>query len=896
MANNRNAIVNTEPTVSETPADLVAEKAAPELSPNPAGFGFTKQVQVDSLAAVGSPRFDTLYLVRIYDVNGHVKDFYRYRWTCDKAAGAEGARTEPHWERVFNPVNNVKHEDGEHVTPVHENTAPKTAPEKIFTGKVVFNREPTIEGKKLHDWVDSEGGVTQEELDAALGNYYKKTETYDKTQIDNLLDEKQDLLSGATTPEGTANKLVGLDSNGNLVQSPLPEGTVVVDEDLDANSTNPVENKAVAAKFNEVDENLETKAKVDGNYPTMTVGVADNLSPYDEESGIKQHAPFNFQASGTNNGGDATATVGSLAMMNEKRGNSVVVNQAINESSRTATYFGMTLTVSNGTHFVIGGTSSYPGSGDQNIYLVSTPDVIQGHKYLCASTSSKFFLNIYTQGGVSELKNYEIFTPNASGEGNIAVKPLSATYIANGTVLNESFDVYFIDLTQWFNGDIPQDLLNNPDHFFRYYQGSLAYNEGTLVNANSRYLKAIGRNQWDEETLAGYYNDSNGAFVSDSRYFCSKNPIKVIPNTTYNMLVFAGKQVLFYDKDLNYISATGNSRFTTPANCCYIHFWVNSATYNHDITISIYYDGESGYDQYYPYKLLTNNDTGVEILRSAGSAADSKAPDGTITRRIGTYTFTGNESWTAGSNGYYSSVLQDNLAKSIGYSDKANVTSDAGLVATSRGNIVDGVITDGISVTDNLIYVSNNAGLAGKTIYYELAEPTTEQGTPYSENVAIDDFGTMDFSGTSGVPQGNNLFYPVDYKAYLDTLHNYTDGDPDNLALKSDLVGYEKYVDLSNEITDSASLTYQVKKACKIGNMYALEIYATNNTGNTIANGTTLFTLGDNLKPNTYQRLANVSSPTSNAVAILGTDGAVSLNNDISSGGVLVFNTVYFKI
>ena len=147
MANNRNAIVNTEPTVSETPADLVAEKAAPELSPNPAGFGFTKQVQVDSLPDSGA--FDTLYLLRIYDVNGLVKDYYLYKWTYDRAAGADGGRTQPHWERVYNPINNVEHKDGEHATPVRENTAPTPAPEKVFKGDVIFNGNIIYKGKKI---------------------------------------------------------------------------------------------------------------------------------------------------------------------------------------------------------------------------------------------------------------------------------------------------------------------------------------------------------------------------------------------------------------------------------------------------------------------------------------------------------------------------------------------------------------------------------------------------------------------------------------------------------------------------------------------------------------------------------------------------------------------------
>ena len=86
------------------------------------------------------------------------------------------------------------------------------------------------------------------------------------------------------------------------------------------------------------------------------------------------------------------------------------------------------------------------------------------------------------------------------------------------------------------------------------------------------------------------------------------------------------------------------------------------------------------------------------------------------------------------------------------------------------------------SYTDEATF---KTAMSGVYLYYELAEPTTEQGTPYSENLVIDDFGSMDFD--SDVPQGALIFYPVDYKAYIDTLYKYTDGTPSNIALKSDL-------------------------------------------------------------------------------------------------------------
>lgn len=134
---NENAIVNTTPTTSETPSNLVGKKEAPELSPNPAGFGFTKQLVVNSLPSPsGEP--NVLYLVPQYDGEGHVKEYYKYKWDFNSG-----------YIRVFEPVNNVSYKKGEHSTPVKENVPPKQAPEKIYNGPVAFNDDIIYKGRVL---------------------------------------------------------------------------------------------------------------------------------------------------------------------------------------------------------------------------------------------------------------------------------------------------------------------------------------------------------------------------------------------------------------------------------------------------------------------------------------------------------------------------------------------------------------------------------------------------------------------------------------------------------------------------------------------------------------------------------------------------------------------------
>ncbi len=611
-----------------------------------------------------------------------------------------------------------------------------------------------------------------------------------------------DTITPETVESGDAVQLFGFDAQGNLVKDDMPEG-IVVDDSVIEDSTNAVAGGAVYDELQnhytktETDALLETKANVDGNYPTMTVGVADNLSPYDKTSGTNQHAPFNFQASGTNNGSDPTTAVGAIALMKEKRGNTVVVNQLAGPVNILYYVFG------SATGSISDGVASFTANAQYG-GMQGGVNVINGHKYFIAC-------NIKTTGGANINLNLYWLSASARASSSTNWQYICTIGTLSGAdQASASFrildtrtsdwdeiqvkDMTCIDLTQWFNGDIPQDLLDNPSNFFRYYQGSLAYNEGTLVNANSRYLKAIGRNQWDEEWQQGYYYDTTtGEKGSTSYWSCSKNYQSCISNTTYYFykteFVTDGTRVYFYDINKNYIGYEGlvsNGTFTTPSNCCYFTFAVaTNSTYNHDVTISIYYTGEGGYDQYYPYELLTNNDTGTETLRSAGSVADSKALDGTITRQVGSVDL-GTLSWSyenslgvwyaslSNLKNFYEATAEKYIPKDLNAS-----AIDVGEISTYWGwfgGMPTVIVKNGSSTTQP-------SGL----LHYELETPTTEQGTPYSENVVIDDFGSMDFSGTSGVPQGNVLFYPVDYKAFIDTLHNDTDGDPDNLALKSDL-------------------------------------------------------------------------------------------------------------
>lgn len=608
-------------------------------------------------------------------------------------------------------------------------------------------------------------------------------------------------IKGANVEEGNAIYLLGVDSEGNVIKDELPEG-IVVDESLDEASTNAVANKPVAeaisdiqGDISDIETALETKANVDGNYPTMTVGAADNLTPYDEESGDDQDEPFNFQATGTGNGSQADFATGSLALMKEKRGNSVVVNQllpVLSDLSWSAT--NATVSYNDGVATILA-TAQFGG-------IAKTIMGVAGHKYLYIFSvkTTTATTSIMTDLAYNSGTNHKYISIEATTNWQtlFAIIELTSGQITpsiqdNRASDRDSFqakDVYLIDLTQWFgsNDNIPADLLAHPENWYRYYQGSLAYNAGQIVNANSRYIKCIGRQQWDEEWELGWI-DGSGEDVSSSINIRSKNFIRVIPNEVYYVKSSYQIAPRYYDKNKNFISYGANvqnNTLTTPVNAIYMRFTTPDgiSTYNNDITISLYYSGESGYDQYYAYEVLTNNDTGTEELKSAGSVADSKAPDGTITRNVGSVDL-GTLNWSGSSGRYSTGELENLIKKPSSNSQLANIISPNYTNATANDESGSGS-GEMFVRTDGTLVINSTSSPTG-TLYYELETPTQEQGTPFSENLIIDDFGSMEFAGTSGVPQGNLIFYPVDYKAFIDTLYDYAEGTPSDIALKSDL-------------------------------------------------------------------------------------------------------------
>lgn len=625
-----------------------------------------------------------------------------------------------------------------------------------------------------------------------------------------------------------------------------------------------------------------------GSIVTAHSEVADNLTPYSEESGTTQENPFISQGTGTDNN-SVIVTTGVIARQLEKQGNTVVENQLLNLQYMPSPYTsaGITFTKNNDGTVTISGTATDLAIGP----IYSLPNIIKGHWYLfVGGDGENYGLNSYDANmwGATGIIGTAIVQANDDGT------PDTWRFIVrSGVTINTTFLPAFVDVTQYFNGNdnIPQDLISNPTHYTWYMTiDSNSVNAGLLANCNGRYLECgQGRNLFDQQTEI------------DSDLIVSKNITRVVPNKPIYLWIKNnsfipdyGVFIKTYDRQGNVISGytrlylTGDIQghiYNVPADVYGIKFGVMTQyygnTYNNDISVELYYppeEGGEGYGEMHDYVAPIRIDTGNETLK----AFDKKVPSGVITRTTLPNIDLGDISWTYDDSGdypvFYGSVSGMGNG---GYAEHNVVCSKyAGEVSMYLSNAKSGSLPDKsicLLRDNNYLIVRDSdyttvpdftTAVTGVKAEAIIAEPYTEQGTTFSEYAPINDYSYMAWFDADGnlvsIPQGCKLFYPVDYKGFLDDGVMYTNGDFTSLAKKEDIAdtvlnarGYYKMQDLSSNITNTVSLTCKILKAYKTGNIVTLTVDATNETGNAIAMGATIFSLTSGL----YNTNGNIASP-----------------------------------
>ena len=556
----------------------------------------------------------------------------------------------------------------------------------------------------------------------------------------------------------------------------------------------------------EAQEVLENKAEKDGYYPDLYAG---NLTSTRKQTDT---VPYLMRKTG-----------GDLSRIGEREDDTLVgatvnVNQLVQNGDFADGTAGWsitaTATVSNNVLTV--------QQNDNSTYVLQTWKTIEGHKYLFVldvnAPEGRFTFNsvIPNLDATGSWQKYCTIR-NASSTGNeyFVVRVMSSAYPVTWQMKN----VNRIDLTDYFNSASIADYLYNLETAtagagvaklkeWGFFTGEyIPYNSGTLESVEARSHVMRGFNQWDEEWEEGRLN--NGVPSPSTNQICSKNFCPILPNITYYGTcgkTDGGNQniyylfIAYYDESKTWISnaVINNVTFTTPSNAAYFKIYTNSSTvvygntYTNDICINLSSDRNGEYEPYSAHtydlddsltlrgipKLDSNNDLYYD--------GDTYESDGTVTRRYGVVDL-GTLDWTE-SSGLWSSSSFANMPtiKAMtcsGYVYAGTFSSNAELL-----NIADKSIGCHTSVTDRIFIKDTSfadaaafkAAMSGVMLVYELATPTTEQSTPFTNPQICDPDGTEEYMTNNGIPVGHETEYDYDIKGLAEELIDVPDVPSNN--------------------------------------------------------------------------------------------------------------------
>lgn len=630
-------------------------------------------------------------------------------------------------------------------------------------------------------------------------------------------------VSGASTIKeddtetGNAVQMAAFDEDGNLIHTNLPEGTVVVDASLSTESENPVQNKVITEEVNK-------KANKDGNYPTLTAGLADNLNTKIVQNEVEAYL---FRTTGgsleVGNNCKEKGIVGGSLGFNQLvvDGDFATLGNWYTAAEATRSVSNNTFTVTVNTDFGEGQIRAFCGQGALNInklhkHFVSFEITANTASNLCR-IRQPFLTDWFNVGTTKQVVSY-VGVGSDSNQNNEFVVQSVAT--PAGTVFTVK-NVVCIDLTAMFGETIANYIYSLETGtagagaaWFRKYFNKPYYPYtavGGFTSVKTSGKKVVGFNQWDEEYELGKYITSDGSVMTHTGALVGKNFIRVVPNTTYYFKCPSsnvGGNIILYDGNENFIGRIQykeNQTFTTPADCYYIKvsFYEYGTTYNNDVCINFHYDGERD-GEYEPYESTTYDNDNIELIGVPHIDASGNLyytgnvyrPDGTVEKSfkyvdLSTALISSGNYRPASGNGQYGNdnlLSEQDQAPDVGSNGVANAMSPQLTVispnecyqATKVGFSVNKrsiwIHIDGFSSNEDYrTWLTNNH----LYVVYELATPTEVETTSYPEVQACNNWGTEQRIDNRDVPipVGHDTDYPLDLKSKLEIMPDLPSSD-----------------------------------------------------------------------------------------------------------------------
>ena len=560
------------------------------------------------------------------------------------------------------------------------------------------------------------------------------------------------------------------------------------------------EQSAVNAERYAQSVNPDNLAHRTGTYDGLTAGISKAV--IDVNDYIEDSEPYLFAAMPQSAG---------KVLTDELVGAKVAWNQLVQKRPATDTYSASGIDYTNDGN----GKCSFSGTATANDgYAINgvgaTIPMVKDHIYfvggISGGSASTYALRLNVFGAL--FYNAGLYKPNTTVGTNLQA------YVFNGANVNASVKGYIIDLTQMLGSTIADHIYSLEQAtagagiaFFtnNFGNGYRPYDAGSLQGALVSGHRTVGVNQWDEEWRNGFYTPA-GVFVAESNYVACKNPIRVCPQTAYNLHSGSGYfgRICYFDADKTLISTATNATsdtewpITTPSGCYYIVFDMvgnYGNTYKNDICINISNASING--KYFPYEEHTydiepEDLNGIFVLDNGELKADGdiRKADGSKAVRWGEYIFTGNENWEAYTywesdhtfqcpfpSGAYNGQITNAMSDKYSGDTLAHILAGQVTAIMIRGDINTFFVSDPSITTPELAKAKFSQGTK---VVYPLATPTEGTAEPFEEYQRCNPYGTQEYllddSQTAPIPVGHNTKYFEDplanIMARLDALEN----------------------------------------------------------------------------------------------------------------------------